>query len=58
MARVKANLFFEPEFKQFLEHLKQKSGIPISQIVERATLEKYEKEYAQFLQENEKQNDK
>jgi len=48
MPRVKTTLLLDPEFKEFLEHLKNETGAPISRIVEIATLEKYQKEYRQF----------
>jgi len=51
MPRVKTNLLLDPEFKDFLEHLKNTTGAPISRIVEIATLEKYKSEYQQFRKE-------
>ncbi len=54
MIRVKTNLLLDPEFKAFLEHLKNTTGAPISRIVEIATLEKYEKEYQQFREQQKK----
>jgi len=51
MPRVKTNLLLDPEFREFLDELKNKTGTPISRIVEKATLEKYQKEYRLFKKE-------
>ena len=54
MPRIRTNLILDSEFKSFLEHLKDKTGTPISRIVEIATLEKYKSEYQQFKKDKER----
>jgi len=51
MPRVKTNLLLDPEFKEFLEYLKDTTGTAISRIVEIATQEKYKNEFQQFKKE-------
>jgi len=48
MPRIRTNLILDSEFKDFLEYLKDKTGTPISRIVEIAALEKYKDEFQQF----------
>lgn len=54
MARVKVNMLIDPEFKAFLEHMKETTGTPISRIMEIATIEKYKAEYEKYLSEKKK----
>ena len=54
MPRIRTNLILDSEFKSFLDHLKDKTGTPISRIVEIATLEKYKDEYQQFRKDKER----
>jgi len=48
MPRVKTTLLLDPEFKSFLESLKETTGTAISRIVEKATIAQYKNEYAKF----------
>ena len=50
MPRIRTNLILDSEFKKFLDYLKDKTGTPISRIVEIAALEKYKDEYQQFME--------
>jgi hypothetical protein len=54
MARVKINMFIDPEFKAFLEQMKETTGTPISRIMEIATMEKYKDAYKKYQSEKRK----
>ena len=54
LPRIRTNLILDAGFKEFLDHLKDKTGTPISRIVEIATIEKYKDEYQQFKKDKER----
>jgi len=58
VARTRTNMFLDNEFKEFLEHLKEKTGTPISRILELATMEKYKDEYQKFIESKERASNK
>jgi hypothetical protein len=51
-ARPMICLTFDPEFKGFIDSLKITTGIPLSRVLENATMEAYKDEYEAYLKEN------
>ena len=47
-------MHIDPDFKEFLEYLKDTNGTPISRIMEIAAKEKYDKEFKNYLSDKKK----
>ena len=58
MLRQKITLYLDADVKDFLEHLKETTGAPISRILEMAAMEKYQSEYQRFMESKEKSSAK
>ena len=48
MAKIRTNVILDPDFKKFLDYMKDTTGASISWIIETATKEKYQAEYERF----------
>ena len=48
--RVRIYPFVEDSFRDFLDELRAKKKISISQLIEQAVIEKYGKEYGEFME--------
>ena len=48
--RVRIYPLMEESFREFLNDLREKKGISVSQLIEQAVIEKYGKEYGEFLE--------
>jgi len=48
VGKVKTTFYIDEDFKEFLDYMKETEGIPITSILVKATMQKFEKEYKQF----------
>jgi len=48
--RVKIYPFIEESFRDFLNDLREKKKASVSQLIEQAVIEKYGREYAEFME--------
>ena len=48
VGKVKTTFYIDEDFKEFLDYMKETEGIPITSILVKATMQKFEKQYKQF----------